>query len=499
MHYWYKYYWYGQLSEKEVNELEKYEDVMPPEVLDEYIFWRGYYDIGWFSDYFLLHWKQGDDWFIETPFFHHEIWDLLTDEEMHDINVIIARWHWKTTALLIYMIWRILYFPWWTIVYVASQNLWEKWLWKIRKELEVNKKLLHIFGNVVPTNSDDVKDKRLKKWRQKELEFLNWSYIETVSKWKPVRWARPKEIIMDDPQENKDVKNPSRAREFLEWAFTSLYNVLLPWGRMVALGTIVWNLCFVKQLRDEKKWPTVEYQACDDNFENILWPDMWSKKSLMERRDWKIVTDPKTWKKIRKKGIGTAYFNQEYRNIPLNQADKTIKENWIRYYVPPLEFDYTVFAIDPATKTSERSDFTWLAVVGVKDYKKYTIYSKGVKLPPRQLEQFIVNINDKFEPDVIVKEDNVEVKLTDDLKARGLPIESIWASKDKHTRLLWVAGMIEVWDVYFLKNGQDSVIEQLTQYPDVEHDDEMDALVYALKKAQDWIEGGAETGWVELV
>jgi phage terminase large subunit-like protein len=32
------------------------------------------------------------------------------------------------------------------------------------------------------------------------------------------------------------------------------------------------------------------------------------------------------------------------------------------------------------------------------------------------------------------------------------------------------------------------LIEQLTQYPDVDHDDEMDAFVYALKKAQDWLD-----------
>lgn len=99
---------------------------------------------------------------------------------------------------------------------------------KIRRELENNKKIRHIFGNVVPANSDDTKDKRLNKWRQKELEFLNGSYIETVTRGQPIRGARPREIIMDDPQDNKDVKNPSMAKEFIEWAFTSLYNVLLP-------------------------------------------------------------------------------------------------------------------------------------------------------------------------------------------------------------------------------------------------------------------------------
>lgn len=186
---------------------------------------------------------------------------------------------------------------------------------------------------------------------------------------------------------------------------------------MVALGTIVGNLCFVKQLRDDKKWPTIEYQACDDKFENILWPQMWSKEALLERRDGKLYID-KNGKQVRKKGIGTAYFNQEFRNIPLNTAEKVIKDHWIRYYVPPLHFDYIIFAIDPATKTKEKNDFTGLVVVGVKEYKKYVMYTKGAKLPPRQLEQFIINIADRFEPHVMVKEDNIEVKLTDDLKAR---------------------------------------------------------------------------------
>ena len=123
---------------------------------------------------------------------------------------------------------------------------------------------------------------------------------------------------------------------------------------------------------------------------------MWNKEALEKRRDGEIVKDPKTGKEMRKKGIGTAYFNQEFRNIPLNQADKTVKENWIRYYAPPLSFDFIVMALDPATKTKETSDFTGICVLGVKEYKKYVIYSKGVKLPPRQLEQFIINLNNAF-------------------------------------------------------------------------------------------------------
>lgn len=102
---------YEKLTYQEVKELEQYEDTLPDGVLEEYIYWHGYYDIAWFSDYHFTHWKQGPKGFVKTPHFHKEIWGQLTKEGLDDLNIIIARGHGKTTALLIYMIWRILYFP----------------------------------------------------------------------------------------------------------------------------------------------------------------------------------------------------------------------------------------------------------------------------------------------------------------------------------------------------------------------------------------------------
>ena len=46
------------------------------------------------------------------------------------------------------------------------------------------------------------------------------------------------------------------------------------------------------------------------------------------------------------------------------------------------------------------------------------MWSKGVKVPPRELETLIVSMNERVKPDIIIKESNIEVKLLDDLKAR---------------------------------------------------------------------------------
>lgn len=113
------------------------------------------------------------------------------------------------------------------MLYIASLNLGERGIGIIRRELETNQALRFVFGDLVPRNAQS-QDKKLLKWRQKELELLNGSYVSTATKGQPARGKRPNEILMDDPQDNKDVRNPAIAKQFEEWVFTSLYNMLLP-------------------------------------------------------------------------------------------------------------------------------------------------------------------------------------------------------------------------------------------------------------------------------
>ena len=47
--------------------------------------------------------------------------------------------------------------------------------------------------------------------------------LKTITKNEPVRGRRPTLVLVDDPEENKDVKNPAVAQEFYNWVFTSVY------------------------------------------------------------------------------------------------------------------------------------------------------------------------------------------------------------------------------------------------------------------------------------
>lgn len=436
-----------------------------------YIYSMAYHDRYFFIEHFL----QPYTYIIEeekkvSPWYFEELRAYLDDGG--DVDLIVPRWHSKTTGILIWILHSICYGTTKGILYIANGLLGQKGIGRIRWEMETNPMILAFFWQLVPRNSEDIKDRTLKKRHSTFLEFTNGCWLQTLSMGQTVRWWRPNKILCDDVQENKDVMNKKTVDKLNSWIFTSLYNTLMPWGSMAVVWTIVWELCLVKYLRDDKKRRTIEYEACDDNFENILRPEMWTKEAL----------------ELRKKSIGTANFNQEYRNIPLQFTNAVIKPEWFRYYTLdwkgwvklPDKFDKLVLAIDPAQTTTSSSDFTGWCLTGHLGNDRYVIKAWQVKLSPLQNEEWIYAQYLRYNPTYVLKEDNVEAWITEHLKKRGVRIESIRASKDKYTRLMDIAYLVEFGNVFFSADIDDELLYQLTHYPDCQHDDILDAMVYSL-------------------
>lgn len=429
-----------------------------------------FYNRYFFSEYFLK-----ENWYIiewlkkRSPSYFAELWKAL--DNWKDVNLILPRWHAKTTWILIRIIHAICYAKERGIIYLAKWNLWLKFIGRIRWELETNEKLISYFWSIIPQNSDDVKDKRLKKRQQKFLEFTNGVWIQTISLWQTTRWMRATKVIWDDVQDNRDVSNKETVEKFNNWIFTSVYNTMLPWWSMAVVWTMIWELCLVKYLRDEKKRHTIEYEACNDNFQNILRPEMWNSEELKDRCE----------------ALGTVQFNQEFRNIPMRLADWLIKPHWIRYRdenTLPDNFDSLTWGVDPAQTEKQKSDFTWHCLIWKKWDKYYVLRSWGVKLSPLKNEEFLYNLYIGYKPAYncqykMQKEDNIEMWITEHLRQRWCNVVWVRAKTDKFTRLWEVAWKIEFGNVFFWP-GCENLIYQITHYPDVEHDDEMDWFVWAM-------------------
>lgn len=240
---------------------------------------------------------------IKTPQFHKDMWN---DDEGNSLY-IVPRDHAKTTArskikVLHSKLYR--YEP--ATLIISSEGLGEEIVGDIRFELETNGFLIWLYGNQVPTLESDRAQNQ--KWRQKHLQLLNGMEIETISKGGALRGKRPTEIIVDDPQEDKDVKNPRIAQEYWEWFWTSVANLLDDGGRICVLGTVIAANCFVNQLKQEAEgrgFKVIEYPAILNFNEEKwtgtpLWPEKWSMQALRKRYNM----------------IKRLPFLQEYMNIP---------------------------------------------------------------------------------------------------------------------------------------------------------------------------------------
>ena len=251
-----------------------------------------------------------------TPQFHKELWELL--KMKRDTVCIVPRGFGKTTAVSkIGVLHKMLYQTEAAILLVMPEGLGEEVVGDIRFELENNKIIRRLFGDLIPGGSAAESGK---KWRMKQLQLTNGCELETITKGQPIRGKRPTLIILDDPQEVKDVKNPEIAEAWITWFNTALMNTLNPLESAVfILATIISDNCLanvIKNNADSTGFKVVQYTAIKDfdtlGFDGeLLWPARWTKEMLIERD----------------KKIHRPNFLQEFQNIALPFTGRFVFEN----------------------------------------------------------------------------------------------------------------------------------------------------------------------------
>ena len=283
-----------------------------------------FWSIEWFALHVTSRWTKSKLNKVRFPIpeFHRELWRVTLEGE--DMVIICPRNFAKSTVVSkILSLWLLVFELEPSILLISNKGLGEDIIGDIRRELEENKLIRYLWGQLVPVENKH--DNKIEKWRQSQLQLLNGCEIKTLSKGQSIRGQRPTLILVDDPEENKDVKNPVKANEFSNWVFTSLYNALDEGGRMIVLGTIIGGNCFINRLKaesQERNFRVIEYPALlnfdetkirlgelngkpyyffDSGIGQPLWPFRWSIEKL-ERMYNKIRHDA---------------FMQEYMHVPL--------------------------------------------------------------------------------------------------------------------------------------------------------------------------------------
>lgn len=418
---------------------------------------------------------------LETPPFHKEILDLISDKNNRRIGVIAPRGHAKSTTVdMTYPLWAGCFEQEEFIVIISdTYTQAAEFINALKDEFENNPKIKWLFGNM---KGDD--------WQDGEFVLSNGIKYAAKGSGMKIRGirhrhTRPTLMIFDDIENDENIKSAEQRQKLYHWFTKAAIPALARGGRAVVIGTILHFDSLVNKVMKQqdvfKSWHTRIFYAItteEDGTERALWPEHRSLEKLRAMRD-----DPSD-----QDFIGSITFAQEYQHKPFSEEDAIIQPDWIKECEPSQVPDKharlaRVLTIDPAASERQTADFTAMIVADL--YTDGNVYIRAIRnqrTSPSVTADTIRELDEIYKPQVIGIEKGALGLVFRDL-LEGLPVIGLEPDKDKVRRLLAVSRFFEAGRVYTVKNIQNGQAfrEQLIEFPKGTHDDMVDAAAYAVR------------------
>lgn len=388
----------------------------------------------------------------------------------------------------------------------------------IKCELEDNEKILAQFG-----------DMKGKVWKTSAVVLNNGCKIEALGSGQKIRGRRhgerrPDLILLDDIENDEDVRSPEQRRKLENWFFSAVSKAGDHYTDIVMIGTVLHKDSLLSKLLKNPVYTGKVYKAVESFSSSGLW-QTW-EKMLCDLEDdnrlkkaerffalhkSEMLSGTKVlWKEkmpyeelmLMKLSDGEAAFNTEMQNSPIDRASALFPNEWISYYNPfevdfKNGFDFFGYC-DPSLGKSVSSDFSAIITVA-KDRKTGIFYVESADLQRRHPDAIISDILEtagRIERDYKrrfvsfgVETNQFQWLLKEELAResakRGiyLPITGVNSSGDKTLRIQSLQPFVKNGYIKFRKD-QHELLNQLCDFPYGAHDDGPDALEGCIRLAK---------------
>lgn len=286
-----------------------------------------------------------------TPDFHKELWELCCSDHTH-VAVAAPRGHAKSTAVThVYVLAAVLFREHDYVMLVSdTEGQSKEFLNNIAMELKENEELIKFFGvhkfirdsatDIVVMMKDGHQFRIIAKGSEQKLRGMNW------------RGKRPNLIIGDDLENDEIVLNDDRRERFRQWFFSALLPAGSDHCKVRIVGTILHLDSLLERLLNDTEWLARRYEAHNDDFSSILWPEKFPRHRL---------------EKIRQIYVNQGYpegYSQEYRNYPIDQETAYFRQEDLQ---AATDEDLTLpgeayLGVDLAISEKDRRAFTAFVV-----------------------------------------------------------------------------------------------------------------------------------------
>jgi len=436
-----------------------------------------------------------------TPPFHHEIYSSLRDRNKKRVLIAAPRGTAKSTVTSLLLPLHRIAFKHeddeeFIVIISESQAQSINFLSRIKYHLTHSKRFAELFGDMGPNTA--------KRWTATDVVTANGVRIVAVGTGQRVRGfiegdTRPTLIIVDDFESELNAFTQEARAKNRKWMTEAVIPSLSDEGRIVMIGTVISEDCFLYWAKDSPAWNTLWYSIITEEGDPI-WPERFPK----ERID----------------GIKEEYasvgningFYQEYMNIAQSPDEAPFKPEWIKLHqydferregVPclvkttgdgeeiiPIE---VYGGVDPASSLSARADFFVLVTLGIDhEGNKYILdlYRKHVspaEQPDIIIEKFKKFRHRKMKIETVAYQEALRAAvkkrmLEENLYIPGLE-KGVKPRTRKSERLLSLVPMFAKGEFYFRSQDTEAQAEFLS-YPKGKHDDIMDAIWTSLEGAR---------------
>lgn len=397
----------------------------------------------------------------------------------------------------------------------------EGFLEDIKSEMEDNPNIIEDFGI----------QKGDKAWRSSVVLTKKDVKIEAIGSGKKIRgrkhrnW-RPDLIVLDDIENDENVNTPEQRRKLKSWFDKAVSKAGDTYTDIIYIGTVLHYDSLLSNVLKNPRYHAKKYQAIISEADNIkLWEE-WERiyTNLFDEeheqnaltffeanRDEMLEGTEVLWEEKLsyydlmeiKVSEGTASFNSEMMNNPIDPDSAILNPEWFDYYEPALvdfrsnEFIF-IGANDPSLGKNKKSDTSSIInlALSLKTGYMYVVDASIEKRKPDVIIEDVIEMNRRLKRDfrkgfykfgveaVQFQYFFKEVMAQKGLEAREyLPIEEITSSVNKMLRIESLQPVIKNKYLKFNREHK-TLLEQMKEFPFGRNDDGPDGLHMAVILAQ---------------
>ena len=433
-------------------------------------------------------------------FFHQKMWQML-QSSARQINIQIFRGGAKTTGLRLFTAKRVAYGLSRTIMYVGlSQDKAVQSLTWLRKRIEHNKKFREVFKLSKGTKWTDVEFEIYHELLDITITVLAYGVTGSI-RGVNIDDYRPDLIVCDDILNEENTATVDQRIKMNGLIYGALYGSLAPRSdspdaKMVMLQTPLNREDASTKALDDPSWLSAKFSCwsestkdlADDEKESI-WPERFPTQELRDLKASYLARNE------------ASVWYREFEVKTISPETSSFKADWLNFYdlTPPREELCVIGAIDPVPPPTDQQlakglvgkDYEVLCIVGTKDGKDYYLldYVANRGHEPNWTISEFFRLSLKWQPstwvvEMVAYQRVLEWILRKAMKDKGIyfPIHGLEDYRKKFTRIVDNLAGVSSNGAFYVHKSHTDFIQQFNEYPDVTHDDILDAVSMAMGK-----------------